>query len=140
MSEPIDIISVRSPALAALAGISTYVDLASEQTASVDSEIWPGHSTWALAVALLAMHMAQLDQTRLLGEAGAIVSKKEGASAMSFSDKSRSRSASMDDDLDQTAWGTQLIGLRDRLVMPILVAGGDVPDAAWEMELWGDGT
>lgn len=140
--QPLDIITARAPALAALSGISTYISLATDQTAPATASSWPSANVWAMAVALLAMHWAQLDVPgqRPMGESGPVNSKKEGAAAIGFSaGRGRSSAADPDEDLKQTYWGQNLIGLRDRTFTSVLVAGGDVPAAAWDYGMWESG-
>lgn len=133
---PLAIITSRAPALAADPGVTLEIALAEDQIAPVSPTSWKSDDVRALAVALLAMHSLTLNQTRLLGEAGAVVSKKEGEAAIAFSDKSRNRTGSADDDLDQTVWGRQLLGLASRTFVPIGVAGSVADARAWEVSLW----
>lgn len=132
---PLDIITVRNPAFAANAGVSTYITLATSQLAPVSPTSW-ADDTYALAIALYAMHMMQLDATRPLGEAGAFISKKEGDTEARFSDNSRSKQGWHDPDLDQTVWGRQLMGLADATFLPISVSGGPTTSTAWSSSMW----
>lgn len=133
---PLDIITVRNPAFAANAGVSTYIALATPLIAPQSPTAWVDDNTHALAIALLAMHMFALDSTRPLGEAGAFISKKEGDTEARFSDNSRSRSGWYDPDLEQTVWGRQLMGLADATFIPVVVSGGPAKVADWNYDMW----
>jgi hypothetical protein len=75
-----------------------------------------------------------------MGESGPVNSKKEGEASIGFSaGRGRSSSTDPDEDLKQTYWGQNLIGLRDRTFSSLLVAGGDVPAAAWDYNMWDGG-
>lgn len=132
----LDIITIRSPAFAANAGVPTYITLASALIAPTSPTTWADDNVRALAVALMAMHMMQLDATRPLGEAGAFVSKKEGDTEARFSDNSRSKSGWHDPDLEQTVWGRQLMGLVDSTFIPFTVAGGPANAGDWDYAMW----
>lgn len=132
----LDIITVRSPAFAANVGVSTYIALATSLIAPKSPTSWADDNTYALAIALLTMHMMQLDATRPLGEAGAFVSKKEGDTEARFSDNSRSRNGWHDPDLEQTVWGRQLMGLADATFIPFTVAGGPANAGDWNYAMW----
>lgn len=133
----LDIITVRNPAFAANAGVSTYIALATDLIAPVSPTSWATDNTYALAIALMAMHMMQLDATRSLGEAGALISKKEGDTEARFSDSSNARKPGwVDPDLNQTVWGRQLMGLADATFLPITVAGGPASAGDWNYQMW----
>jgi hypothetical protein len=133
----LDIITVRNPAFAANAGVSTYVTLATSLIAPQSPTTWVDVNTYALAIALMAMHMMQLDATRALGEAGAIISKKEGDTEVRFSDSANARKPGWSDpDLAQTVWGRQLMGLCDATFLPVTVAGGPASAGDWNYQMW----
>lgn len=137
---PTDIVTARLPALAVSASLAVYLGMAEDQTAPTTPTAWQTEDTRSQAVALMAMHLYTLDQTRPLGEAGAMLSKKEGELEVRFSDQGRSaKLAPLDPDLEQTAWGRQLLGLIKRRFIPVGVAGGpasaqDFDGGSW----WGD--
>lgn len=133
----LDIITVRNPAFAANAGVSTYITLAMPLVAPLSPTTWADENTYQLAVALMAMHMFTLDSTRLLGEAGAMTQKKEGDTEARFSDSANSRKPGwVDPDLAQTVWGRQLMGLAEGTFLPVTVAGGPASAADWNYSLW----
>lgn len=136
---PQDVVRVRLPALYASADLVTYLAMAQERTSTtVGVNGWKSDTTYAMAVALRAMHMYHIDQTRTLGEAGAIGSKKEGELAVSFTAQSRSaKIAPPDIDLEQTVYGRELLGLMRGAFTKIGVVGGEVDENSWEANLWG---
>lgn len=137
---PLDIVTIRLPALAALAGVGTYQVLAESRTNStIGTDGWKSEDVWATAVALRMMHMYSIDKTRTDGEAGAIVRKREGEQEIEFGAQGRSvRSAPLDPDLEQTAYGRELLGLIRGNFVKFAVAGGTSDAGAWNAGLWGD--
>jgi hypothetical protein len=134
---PLDIITLRQPKFAANSGVTTYITLATPLIAPRSDTSWADDNTYALAVALMAMHMMQLDATRLLGEGGAVLSKKEGDTEERFSDNTNARKPGwVDPDLTQTAWGRQLMGLAEATFIPISVTGGPASGADWNYDMW----
>ena len=97
------LIQMACSGLAADPNVNNYVTDAQGRT----SQAWFGDN-YNKAVALRACHEWTLDQTRPLGETGAIVSKHEGGQALAFS---KGASANPDD-LEQTVYGVRLKGLR----------------------------
>ena len=97
---PTQIITAICPALAADANVSIYLQMAEEET----SGSFFGNSR-SRAVALKAAHMYVLSR-RSLGEGGSVASKSEGRLSISFSN-----SGSDSEDLGQTGYGKQLLGL-----------------------------
>lgn len=136
---PLDIVTIRLPALAASAGVATYQVLAEGRTnPTVGADGWKSSDVYSTAVALRMMHMYSIDQSRSSGEAGSIVSKREGEQEIGFGSQGRSvRAAPLDPDLEQTVYGRELLGLMRGNFVKFSVAGGTT-DAAWNASAWGD--
>ena len=135
---PLDIIAAFAPKLAADARVSTFITLAEQRTSGVRIQGWSEEKR-TQAVALRAMHMMVLSNTRPLGEAGAIQSKREGALSLSFAQGSQSaKGISVDPDLVQTQYGRQLIGLIKGTFTPFSLAGTPATATDWDAALWGE--
>lgn len=136
---PQDIVRVRLPALYASADLNTYLEMAEERTSTSvgTTNGWKSDTTRSMAVALRAMHEYSLDQSRPLGEAGAIAAKREGELSIEFSSQARSaKIAPPDIDLSQTAFGQQLLGLMRGSFIKVGVVGGEATALSWEGDLW----
>jgi hypothetical protein len=97
---PAQILPAICPALAVDPNVAIFLQLAEEETSSAFFGI-----SYSRAVALKAAHMYVLSK-RSLGEGGAVTSKSEGKLSMSFSQQGGSS-----EDLSQTNYGKQLLGL-----------------------------
>lgn len=137
---PTDIVTVRLPALASSASFAVYLSMAESRTnTTVGLDGWKSQDTYATAVALRAMHLWSIDQNRQAGEAGAIVSKREGEQEIGFGSQGRSvRAAPLDADLEQTVYGRELLGLMRGSFVKFGVAGGATTQGAWDSNVWGD--
>lgn len=137
---PLDIVTIRLPALASAAGVATYQTLAESRTnTTIGVDGWRSEEVYATAVALRMMHMYSIDQSRASGEAGAIASKREGEQEITFGSQGRSvRAAPLDPDLEQTVYGRELLGLMRGNFLKFAVAGGSTNAGAWNANLWGD--
>jgi hypothetical protein len=96
-------IQMACPGLAADVNLTNYITAAQDRTSSS----WYADN-YNEAVALRACHNWTLNNTRPVGEAGAIVSKHEGGQALTFSKGANANP----DDLEQTVFGIRLKGLR----------------------------
>lgn len=135
---PSDIVAALVPKYASDARLATFLALAEQRTSQVRASGWSEEKR-TQAVAYRALHMLTLADTRPLGEAGSIQSKREGELSLNFAQQTRTSSGiSVDPDLEQTQFGRQLIGLIKGTIVPFSLAGDIATDTDWDAALWGE--
>ena len=135
---PSDIVAALVPKYASDARLTTFLALAEQRTSQVRASGWSEEKR-TQAVAYRALHMLTLADTRPLGEAGSIQSKREGELSLNFAQQTRTSSGiSVDPDLEQTQFGRQLIGLIKGTIVPFSLAGDIATDTDWDAALWGE--
>ena len=115
-----DILSAIAPKYDTDTSRDTFLEMARMQT----SESFFGPTKYEKAVALRAAHEMFIARTRKdFGEAGTVSSKSEGQLAMQFAGSSSVNAPKGLEDLLQTAFGLELLGLIQGADLPARLVG-----------------